>query len=58
MKQCVNGLFGFQFGNAGLVGETVDDIKFNQGWPPLRLLILIEFGKFCLLTRGDDSEPR
>lgn len=31
MKQCVNGLFGFQLGDAGLLGETVDDIKFDHG---------------------------
>src|SRR5438034_2414453 len=36
MKECVHGLFRFQFRDAGFVGKTVDDIKFNHG-PGLQL---------------------
>ena len=31
MKESVHGLFRFQFRDAGFVGKTVDDIKFNHG---------------------------
>src|SRR5437764_8802367 len=36
MKESVHGLFRFQFRDAGFVGKTVDDIKFNHG-PGLQL---------------------
>src|SRR5438132_14417349 len=31
MKERVHGLLRFQFRDAGFVGKTVDDIKFNHG---------------------------
>src|SRR5436853_7499329 len=37
MKERVHGLFRFQFRDAGFVGKTVDDIKFNHG-PGLQLV--------------------
>jgi len=30
MKQRIDGLFGLQFRNAGLVGETIDNIQFDH----------------------------
>src|SRR2546426_8349189 len=31
MKQSIDGLLGFELGDAGAIGETIDDIEFDHG---------------------------
>ena len=60
MKERVHGLFRFQFRDAGFVGKTVDDIKFNHG-PGLQIVESIaddSGGEFFFEPRVVDDRKR